>query len=220
MPDWGEKIPGGWFKEDGHIYRNEDGLIVLSPTKTFDVLGFSDFSKVNPEVVQWKRTYGNAVHAATQYMVADDLDWGSVDEAIYAPVKGIETRLKEMKFECEGSEEQCVVNLGGMYYGMKLDLRGTVEHHGRRRKAVIDLKTGSTFEKYWEWQEAAYIAAQPRVVSGWLGIILQVDPAGDVTPHYVKDVPAAIREWQTLLASAIVKLNYGYASIGGQSWAQ
>ena len=213
--DWGEKIEGGWFREENHIYRNEDGTIVTSPTKVFDILGFSDFSNIDPATVLWKREYGNAVHAATQYMVADDLDWASVDEAIIAPVRGIEARLAEMKFQCEGAEEQRVVNLCGMFYGMKLDLRGTVEHKGVRRKAVIDLKTGSKVEKYWDWQLGAYIHPQPRVLHGWLGIILQVDPKGDVTPHYVPDVEAAKREFQVLLAAAILKLNNGYARLGG-----
>jgi hypothetical protein len=212
---WGIKIEGGYFLEEHHIYRNEAGMIVTSPTKTFNILGFSDFSMIDPATVAWKRVYGNAVHSAVQFMVADDLDWDSVDTMIEAPVRGVEQRLKEMGFKCEGAEEQRVACLGGMYYGMKLDLRGNVIHRGVRRKVVIDLKTGSKYEKHWMWQTAAYIAPQPPILSGYLGIVLQVDPAGKVTPHYVDDVPAAIREWQILLAAAILKVNNGYAQLGG-----
>lgn len=212
--DWGDEIPGGYFHEGRHIYRNEPGLIVLSTTQTFDVLGVSDFSNVPEEKVVWKRHYGQALHAATQYLVQGDLNWDTVDDEIIAPVTGIECRLKEMKFELEACEERRVVNLFGMYYGMTLDLRGTIEHQGVRRNAVIDVKTGAKFEAYWRWQLGAYLIPQPKVPLGWMGINLMVDFDGVVTPHYLKDVEAAKREFQCLLAAAILKINNGYAKIG------
>lgn len=213
VKDWGVPILGGFFKEEGHQYRNQKGVVVPSNTQVFEIHGLSDFSMVNQEDLEWKRIYGDAVHVATQFAVQDDLDWDTLDGAIEAPVRGIKQRLDEMGFELEATEEIRIASLCGMEYGMKLDLRGSVLHHGKRRKAIIDLKTGSKFSKTWEWQLGGYLQPQMKVPGGWLGIILQVAPAGKVTPHYVNDVEAAKREFHILLAAAILKLNYGYASL-------
>lgn len=214
--EWGEKIEGGYFLGgDHHIYRNERGTIVPSCTKVFEILGLSDFSMVNAADLEWKRNYGDAVHSAVEYMVTGDLDWDTLDPEIEAPVTGIKERLDAMKFEVEATEERRIANICGMECGMTLDLRGTIEHQGKRRHAIIDEKTGSKFSKTWEWQTAAYTIPQPRVPLGWMGIVIQVNPDGKITPHYVKDIEAAKREFQVLLAAAILKINNGYAKLGG-----
>lgn len=212
---WGAKIEGGYFSEALHRYRNEAGTIIPSATQVFELLGMSDFSMVKPEDLEWSRQYGDAVHKAMELNVTGDLDWDSVDDAIMAPVVGIETHLREMEFVLEASEEQRIAVINGMQYGMKLDLRGEITHQAKRRKAVIDLKTGSKFSKTWDWQEGAYLIPQPKVPLGWIGVILQVNPNGEVTPHYVKDVEAAKREFMVLLAAAIVKLNNGFSRMEG-----
>lgn len=208
--NWGVEIEGGFFNEEHHIYRNIKGVIVPSPTQVNEIQGLSDFSMVSPEDLIWKRTYGLAVHKALEYLACGTLEWYLVDEAIYLPVKGLDQRLKDMKFEVEGVEERRIVSIHGMEYGMTSDLRGTIEFQNKRRAAIIDLKTGSKFAKYWEWQVGGYIYPQPK---GTLGIILQVDPKGKVTPHYIKDPEAAKREFHVLLAASIVKLNNGYAQL-------
>jgi hypothetical protein len=212
-PNFGVEIPGGFFKEEGHQYRNAKGVIVPSNTQVFEINGLSDFSMVNPDDLEWKRVYGSAVHDATLYSVQGDLDWDTLDSAIQAPVQGIKQRLDEMEFEVEAAEEVCIANVAGMECGMRLDLRGMITHLGKRRKAVIDLKTGSKFSKTWEWQVGGYIYPQTKVPMGWMGIVLQVAPTGKVTPHYLKDVEAAKREFHVLLAAAILKLNYGFAQL-------
>ncbi len=92
----------------------------------------------NYEVDAAKAADWDAVHAAVSFMVLDDLDWFSLANEIVAPIKGIESRLEEMDFQLEGTEERRVANMFGMRYGMTSDLRGSVMHQGRRRKAVID----------------------------------------------------------------------------------
>ena len=213
--DWGIEIPGGFFDEERHIYRNPKGTIVPSSTQVLEINGLSDFSMVKPSDLEWKRQYGNAVHAAVEYLVAGDLDWDSLDENIISPVTGIECRLGEMKFEVEATEERRIATIGGMEFGMTLDLQGTILHKNVSRKAVIDIKTGSKFSKTWEWQVGSYLVPQEKVPLGWIGVVIQVDPEGDVTPHYVSNVDAAKREFQVLLATAIIKLNNGFARIGG-----
>lgn len=212
---WGVEVPGGYFDEPNHRYRNIKGVIVPSPTKAFDMLGLSDFSKVNQEDLEWKRNYGSQVHKAVEYLVTDDLDWDFLDDEIIAPVTGIETRLRELEFVPDAVEERRVATVFGMEYGMTLDLRGTITHQAKRRKAVIDLKTGTKYSKTWDWQIGAYVWPQEKVPLGWIGLALQIDRTGDVTPHYVADIEKAKREYQVILAAAILKLNYGFAAIGG-----
>lgn len=214
MADWGLAIPGGFFDEERHLYRNESGVIVPSTTQVFDVLGMSDFNNVNPDVLKWKQNFGIGLHRCTQYLVADDLDWDSVDDVLIAPVTGIETFLKRIEFQVEGCEEMRVHSLFGMFYGMTLDLRGTIVHHGVRRHVVIDLKTGVKVSPTWFWQVGSYIHPQAKVERGWMGIVMQVDLEGYVTPHYIKDVEAMKREFQILLAAANLKINAGMAKVG------
>lgn len=215
MPDWGIEVPGGWFDEEKHLYRDDAGTVVLSSTKVFDVLGISDFSMVNTENLEWKRGFGDAVHAGVEYLVADDLDWDSLDEDVIPAITGIEMFLKKVEYQSEACEERRIHSFNGMKCGMTLDHRGTLMHQGVRRHAVLDLKTGSKLEQYWNWQLGSYICPQPKVDLGWVGLILQVDKDGKVIPHYLKDVEAAKREFQMLLAAAILKLNNGYAKLGG-----
>jgi hypothetical protein len=213
-PTWGEPIVGGYFDEEKHLYRNNKGVIVPSSTQVFSILGLSDFSMIDPQTLEWKRHYGDAVHAATEFMVTDDLDWESLDPHIEAPVRGIQKRLQELQFELAATEERRVASIFGMEYGMTLDLSGTIMHQGIRRKAVLDLKTGTKREKYWDWQLGSYLWPQEKSVPGWIGVVLQVDPNGAITPHYVADVEAAKREFQCLLASTILLLNNKYAKLG------
>ena len=63
---WGEKIEGGWYDDTRHLYRNDKGIVVPSTTGVFDILGCNDFSMINPDVMEWKRVYGGAVHKASR----------------------------------------------------------------------------------------------------------------------------------------------------------
>lgn len=214
MADWGEKIEGGWFDDRTHTYRDEDGNRVTSSTQVFDILGCNDFGGVDSETLELKRLFGTGLHLCVHYLVENDLDWDSVDEQLVPPLTGIEQRLKQVEFQAEGCEEKRVASMFGMKYGMTSDLRGTFIYQGTRRHVIIDLKTGVKFSKTWEWQLGSYIYPQPKVERGWMGMILQVGKRGVVTPHYVKDVEAAKREFQTLLAAANLKINAGFARIG------
>jgi hypothetical protein len=214
MSDRGIQIPGGWFDEKRHIYRDEAGTRVVSSTQVFDLLGCTDFNRVNPDVLEFKRVYGTAVHAATEFLVKGELDWDSVDDRLIQPITGIEAWLKKNEYESEGTEERRVHSLFGMKYGMTLDHRGTMLYHGVRRHVVWDLKTGVKFSPTWFWQLGSYIHPQPKVEGGWLAVVVQIQPDGRVIPHFVPDVEKVKREFQVLLAAAILKTNAGLAEIG------
>lgn len=208
---WGVKIQGGWFDEAKHIYRNESGIIVPSTTQVFAILGLSDFNGIPQDVLEWKRNYGIAVHRAIEFLVAGDLDWDSLDEAIIPAISGLEQFLKRVEYEHEAAEERRVHSLFGMEYGLTIDLKGSIIHQGKRRKTVIDLKSGIKFSPSWGWQLGGYTVAQDK--GAWVGLIAQFNKSGKVMPHYI-DLAPAQREYQILLSAAILKLNNGFAKIG------
>ena len=212
MSDWGINIPGGWFDEERHIYRDEAGTRALSSTQIFDILGCTDFNRIKPEVLEFKRLYGTAMHTAVELLVKKELDWETVDDRLIQPVTGVEAWLNKCEYEWEGTEEGRIHSLFGMKYGMTLDHRGTMMFHGVRRHVVWDLKTGVKFSPTWVWQLGSYVHPMPKVDGGWLAVVVQVNPDGKVTPHYVPDIEKAKREFQILLAAAILKNNAGLAA--------
>lgn len=208
MTDYGEKIPGGFFDEKSHIYRNAQGVRVPSTTQIFNILGLTDFDGIPPDVLEWKRNYGIAVHAAVEFLVADDLNWDTLDEQIIPAVTGLECFLKKIEYQSEAAEERKVHSLYQMEYGLTVDGRGTMLHQGKRRHVIFDLKSGAKSSPTWRWQIGGYTVAQEKVDGGWMGLVAQFDKTGKVTPHYIDVIPAQ-REFQILLAAANLKLNNG-----------
>lgn len=211
--DWGVEISGGFFDEKRHLYRNAKGTIVPSVTQIFDILGFTDFSAIAPEVLEWKRLFGTSVHSAIELLVQNDLDWDSCDERAIPAIAGIEQKLKQLQYVSHAYEEKRIYNLCGMEYGGSLDHRGLCTHQGIERHCIVDLKTAVKVEPTWKWQVSAYTVGLDKQEKPWLGIVLQVDREGAVTPHYV-DTYAGLKEFQILLAAAIIKINCGAAKIG------
>lgn len=211
--EWGVQIDGGWFHEGRHRYRCLEGHIRPSATQVFEILGCSDFSGIKPSVLEWKRNYGQAVHLAGQLLAQGDLNWESVDDVIIPAVTGIEGWLQKYEFVCEGAEETKIRTLCGMQYGTRLDLRGTLKFHGKRRHAIVDYKTGSKKSKTWDWQLGSYYVDQPKVEGGWIGVVVQVDMEGIVEPYWVLDLEKEKREFQVLLGGANLKLNNGMAKL-------
>lgn len=211
--EWGVEIPGGSYRDKDHAYFNERHTRVPSTTQVFSILGCNDFDGVPPDVLEWKRNYGIAVHRAIEFLVAGDLDWDSLDEAIIPAVTGLEMKLKAMQFKYEAAEDMRVHTLFGMQYGLTVDLRGTIVHQGKERKAIIDLKSGVKASPTWRWQLGGYVSGQEKVEGGWMGVVLQFDKLGEVHPIYIDLLPAQ-REFQILLAAAILKLNAGLTKLG------
>lgn len=213
MADFGIEIPGGFFDEAHHVYRNSKGVIIPSTTQVFDLLGFTDFSGVPAETLEWKRLYGTAVHAAVEYLVMGDLDWDSLDEHVIAPVTGVEQWMKKNQYVGEYAEEIKVCSIYGMEFGMTLDHKGKLVHLGKDRSAILDLKTAAKEEATWAWQLGAYSMGQEKTPLGWLGVVLKVGKDGLVKPYYY-DLLKAAREFQILLSACILGLNNGMYKLG------
>jgi hypothetical protein len=206
--DWGTEIENGWFDPVKHIYRDERGTIIPSVTQIFDLLHLVDFSAISPDVLEWKRQFGTSVHKAVELLVQADLDWDSCDERSIPAITGVEQAFKKLQYKSEVVEDSRIFNLFGMKYGGSCDHRGTCVYQGQERHCVIDLKTASKEEFYWKWQVSAYTAGLPKNSKPWLGMVLKVDKEGNVTPYYY-DVYAGLKEFQCLLATAILGINNG-----------
>lgn len=213
MSDYGIEIPGGFFDEERHLYRDEKGTIVPSTTQVFDILGVTDLEGVPKHLLEWKRNYGLAVHAGVEYMTQGDLDWDSLDEQIIPAVTGVEQFLKKIEYKSESAEKIMVHCVFGMKYGLTIDNIGTMNYHDKRRHVILDLKTAVKEHIAWKWQLGAYSLPLPKVEGGWLGMNVQVDKEGNVKPFY-HDLNVASREFQILLPAAILKLNAGLAKLG------
>jgi hypothetical protein len=212
---WGKEVPGGYFDEVKHLYRNTKGIIVPSTTQVFDILGMSDFSMIDPVVLEWKRNFGTGLHRALELLVFGKLDWDSLDDCLIEPVVGLETWLKSVKYEPEAAEECCVWTVNGMQVGQTLDHRGSLIFKGQRRPAIIDLKSGSKRSPTWDWQLGSYYGGAPKPSSGgYVGVVLQADMKGGITPYWV-DLAKAMREFVILLCAANLKLNNGMAQLRG-----
>ena len=206
---WGEKIDGGWYNDATHCYRSDDGTIIPSVTGVFDALGLSDFSMIDPSVLEWKRIFGSALHRAIELLVFGRLDWDSLDDALIDAVVGVESWLREVKYEPVSSEEKKVFTINGMRIGGTLDHRGSLLYKGVRRPCILDLKSGSKYSPTWLWQIGAYSVGAPKVEgAGYVGAALQVNKDGKVKLFWA-DVLKAKQEFTLLLATANLVVNAG-----------
>jgi hypothetical protein len=216
MAEYGERIDGGWYHHSLHCYRSESGAVIPSVTGVFDALGLSDFSAINPEVLEWKRQFGTAVHRGVELLVQGELDWDTVDEPILPAVTGVEQWLKTVEYQPIAQEEKKIININGMLVGGTLDHRGSLIYKGKRRPAIIDLKTGSKYSATWTWQVGGYSAGAPKLTNDvYVGVALQVDKDGKVTPFWVETAKAR-QEFAILLASANLAVNARLAKFKNQ----
>ena len=213
---WGQAIEGGFYQESNHCYRDSSGVVIPSVTGVFGALGLSDFSMIAPDVLEWKRGFGNAVHKAVEYLVFGKLDWESCPDEIIPAVVGIESWLKLVEYQPLSVEEKKIIVLNGMRVGGTLDHRGSLIYKGKRRPCILDLKTGSKASETWAWQTGAYTGGAPKLEGDvYVGCALQVDKDGRVTPFWV-DTLKAKSNFIILLAAANLAVNAKLAKFRNQ----
>lgn len=121
------------FKFDpvDHVYTLNGNVL---PSVTGIIKPLFDFSMIKPEVLEYKRALGTAVHLATELYDADDLDEDSLDEAVIPYLNAWKKFKVEMKVEIITSE-QPIYHVCRGYAGM-LDRTATVN----KRPFIIDIK--------------------------------------------------------------------------------
>jgi hypothetical protein len=204
---WGEKIDGGFYLEATHCYRDSSGVVIPSVTGVFDALGLSDFSMIDPAVLEWKRGFGSAVHKGIELLTQGKLDWDTCPDEIIPAIVGVESWLREVKYEPLAAEEKKIIVLNGMKIGGTLDHRGSLIYKGVRRSCILDVKTGSKYSPTWPWQVGAYSGGAPKLEGAvYVGAALQVNKDGLAKPFWV-DTLKAKQEFVILLAAANLAAN-------------
>ena len=213
---WGQPIDGGFYQESNHCYRDTAGVVIPSVTGVFGVLGLSDFSMIAPDILEWKRIFGTALHRCVELLVMGKLDWDSVDDALIPAIVGVESWLKFVEYQPLAVEEKKIIVLNGMRVGGTLDHRGSLIYKGKRRPCILDLKTGSKASETWMWQVGAYSAGAPKLEGDvYVGCALQVDKDGGVTPFWV-DTLKAKQHFIILLSAANLAVNAKLAKFRNQ----
>lgn len=138
------------FNAERHEYRL-DGRYVPNVTRILAPL--QDFDGIRREVLEHKRQIGEAVHAAIQLGLTDNLDEASIDPAISGYLLAWDSFRAQNKFECFLSER--MVYSGKYRYAGTLDLVGMVSD----REALLDVKCTAGINPSVGLQTAAYLHA-------------------------------------------------------------
>lgn len=127
------------FRDDDHSYWFDSERVPSVTTVIEDAA--QAFAGLSDQVLlpaQWR---GTAVHRATELLDMECLDWGSVDDDLHGYLHSWE-RFKQVScLEIDFIEER--IYHPTYRYAGTLDRTGSLKWDGRRRKAVIDLKTGA-----------------------------------------------------------------------------
>lgn len=153
------------FSEALHQYTRSDGLVVPSATQVLRRTGWISFEDVQKDVLERASQRGTAVHAITEFLDTEfagvpeeELDLAPVDPE-YLPY--VQAWLK-FKRECDVKildvEQQSIVTLNGMPYGMKYDRLASVNG----REAILEIKTSAQKAEWWGCQTAAYDSGLPQ----------------------------------------------------------
>lgn len=136
------------FDEAKHLYT-DNGLDVPSVTKVLQDAGMIDFSNVPAHILEASSKFGTAVHKACELFDNDDLDESSLDVHIKPYLDAWFKFKKDTCFMVEAVEE--IIYSKKFRFAGKLDRRGILE-----KRAVVDLKTGSTLLPSTAIQTGAY----------------------------------------------------------------
>jgi len=147
------KIDGGWYDDDRHEYTTDAGVRVPSITQVIKLAGFSDFSGIDPAVLENAARRGTEVHAlAAAYNQFGEVDPAWVSEECEPYFNSYMKFLAESGYkpDPQWTEVPIIANVCGMLIGVTPDSHGTLG----RYKAVVELKCTASREPYWSIQTA------------------------------------------------------------------
>ncbi len=152
--------PGFSFDPLLHAYM-VGSVQVPSVTQVLEDVGLkSKYENVPAWVLERKRQIGEATHLATEYLDAGELDWDSLDVQIVPYVIAYERFLDKTAFQVQLAEYRTVAEFGGLRFGMTLDREGfwrnPPEGWEPEMPTILDIKTASNQEPWWQIQTAGY----------------------------------------------------------------
>jgi len=148
------KIEGGWFDEDCHIYTDELGVFVPSLTQILKLQGLSDYSGIDPEVLENAARRGTEVHGlAATFNQLGEIDPNWITDECDAYFSAYMKFLDDSHFKPDPAwtERSFIANIQGFSLGMTPDTYGT---YGRYQ-AIIEFKCTSGEQPSWAVQTAA-----------------------------------------------------------------
>lgn len=136
-----------------HIYTLA-GRRVPSVTQVLADCGLGPPDWLDPVLLRGAADLGTIIHAATELIDEDDLDWSTVHPSIAAQLRAYERFRQTVEFALVASEERVVIADGRC--------AGTLDRRGMlgADPVIIDIKTGSDQRAY-ALQTAAYDLAFP-----------------------------------------------------------
>lgn len=146
-------IPGGSFEDEGHVYRDASGIFVPSLTQILKLQGLSDYSGIDPAVLENAARRGTEVHAlaaAWNTYGACDPTWITEETQPYFDAYMAFLRDTHFKPDPEWTECSMIATLNGFKFGVAPDAHGTVG----REKWLVEFKCTATRQKSWSIQTA------------------------------------------------------------------
>lgn len=142
------------FNDELHEYKVE-GIVRPSVTQILRDLGFIDFSKVPPQMLEEARVRGKAVHQAVHYLEEDDLEWSTVDPRIKPYLEAYQLMKDETGFVATRREH---IVFDPLYnFAGQLDAFGSMARLGVE-EVLADYKSGVPQEAA-RYQTAGYACA-------------------------------------------------------------
>lgn len=148
-----EKIDGGFYDPEAHGYYGPDGKWCPSATQLLGLVGYSDYSKVKPEVLERKRLIGKEAHdhCANIDMYGDvDPSWISDEAKPYVEAYQLFRHQRHFVPDPEWVERPVIVELYGMKVGVTADACGTLDGYD----AVLERKCVAVPQPAWAVQTA------------------------------------------------------------------
>lgn len=141
-------IDGLSFNEEKHEYYYK-GKKVPGVTGTINKAGLSDYSMVDPVILEKSIEYGNAVHTLTELHDQDNLSIDSVDPLLLPCLDQYMKFLNDYKVEIIEIEK--IIFDPILFYAGKLDRVARI----MGRLAIYDVKTGAKMKSH-QIQTSAY----------------------------------------------------------------
>jgi hypothetical protein len=205
------------FDPERHLYLVQD-RVVPSVTQVLHAAGLSaDYSAVNPEVLERKRTIGEYVHKATQYLDEGSLDLATVDLQIQPYLAAYEQFIKDSGFRPRLVEHRLVGNINGMLCGGTVDREGTMAG----KLWIIDLKCIERLYPSFALQTAGYELLLPKPVTPpfrYTRAVLQLRQTGSYKLTTYDDL-ADSDVFRAALGVTVWKTNHGM-EVGTGVWTE
>lgn len=205
------------FDPERHLYLVQD-RVVPSVTQVLHAAGLSaDYSAVAPEVLECKRTIGEYVHKATQYLDEGSLDLESIDPQIQPYLTAYQRFINDSGFRPQLIEHRLVGNINGMLCGGAVDREGTMAG----KLWIIDLKCIEHLYPSFALQTAGYELLLPRPITPpfrYTRAVLQLRSNGSYKLTSYED-SADFDIFRAALALTVWKINRGM-DIGTGGWTE